>query len=221
MAEGQDEKLKALASKHIEFSKFVGKLKCVKRTGWVRSGVDDAESVADHMFRMAWMAMSIGQDVEGVDVQKAVKMALVHDLAEAKVGDLVIVGEKERQDKITKEEKAKIELQCMEDVANELGGEFGKEVLDLFNEFEAHETPTARFLGDLDKLEMILQCEEYEIEQNMCMPSFFKTTKDFFQTPVCKAMDAQLRARHHERLEKAGNPENPTKNGYPCGVQKK
>jgi putative hydrolase of HD superfamily len=217
----EEERLKALATKHIEFSKFVGKLKRVKRTGWVRSGVDDAESVADHMFRMAWMAMSIGQDVQGVDVQKAIKMALVHDLAEAKVGDLVIVGEKERQDKITKAEKAKMELEVMTNISQEVGGDFGKEVLDLFNEFEAQETPTAKFLGDLDKLEMIIQCEEYEVEQNMCMPSFFKTTKGVFKTPLCQAMDAELRGRHGERCEQAGNPTDPVKNGYPCGIQKK
>ena len=50
-------------------------------------------------------------------------------------------------------------------VAKDLGGEFGQEVLDLFNEFEAHETPTAKFLGDLDKLEMLIQAEEYEDSQ--------------------------------------------------------
>ena len=115
--------------------------------------------------------MSVGSHVEGVDVQKAVKMALVHDLAEAKVGDLVIVGDK--QDKISKEEKARIELETMEQVAKDLGEAFGQEVLDLFNEFEERETPTAKFLADLDKLEMLVQAEEYETTQNMSTQFYF------------------------------------------------
>ncbi len=51
-----------------------------KRTGWVRRGVEGAESIADHMYRMAVMAMLFaGTDI---DYQRCVMMAIVHDMAE-------------------------------------------------------------------------------------------------------------------------------------------
>ena len=55
-------------------------LKKTKRTGWIRAGVVNPESVADHSFRMAFLALILGKDM-GVDTQKAVCMALVHDIA--------------------------------------------------------------------------------------------------------------------------------------------
>lgn len=49
-------------------------------------GVDNAETVACHMYRVALMAMVLRDN--GLDVARCVQMALVHDLAEAIVGDI-------------------------------------------------------------------------------------------------------------------------------------
>merc|ERR1712110_1366834 len=62
-------------SRELDFLDFVGKLKEVKRAGWVRSGVDGAESVADHTYRMTCMCFVLNP-ADGVDQTKCMKMAL-------------------------------------------------------------------------------------------------------------------------------------------------
>lgn len=51
----------------------------------------------------------------------------------------------------------------MEDIRGQLGrGRFGEEALQLWREYAADETPEARFVKDIDKLELIIQAVEYE-----------------------------------------------------------
>ena len=70
----------------VKFFETVGRLKLEKRKGWVDRGVKDAESVADHSMRLSVMALVLAKKL-GLDECKAVKMAVVHDLPEAIVGD--------------------------------------------------------------------------------------------------------------------------------------
>jgi len=71
----------------LEFLRVVGKLKTLKRTGWVNNGVELPESVADHMYRMAMCSFLITDPA--LDRARLMKLAIVHDLAEALVGDIV------------------------------------------------------------------------------------------------------------------------------------
>ena len=57
-----------------------------KRTGWIKSGIEEPESVADHSYRAALLAMVV--PLTGVDAGRCMRMALVHDLAESIVGDI-------------------------------------------------------------------------------------------------------------------------------------
>jgi len=140
----------------MDFFHEVGKLKEVKRQGWVVSGVSDGESSAEHSFRFAIMAMVLGQDA-GVDVCKAIKMGLVHDLAESRIGDIITWKGFHMGD----EEKLKKERTAMESMTQPLG-EVGKEIMRLWEEFEARKTPEAKFAKEIDKLEMVFQAFEYE-----------------------------------------------------------
>eukprot|EP00747_Dinoflagellata_sp_TGD_P186313 gnl/TRDRNA2_/TRDRNA2_43289_c0_seq1.p1 gnl/TRDRNA2_/TRDRNA2_43289_c0~~gnl/TRDRNA2_/TRDRNA2_43289_c0_seq1.p1 ORF type:complete len:367 (-),score=70.89 gnl/TRDRNA2_/TRDRNA2_43289_c0_seq1:53-1153(-) len=187
----------------LDFMRVVGKLKEVKRTGWVRSGVQEAESVADHMYRMALVGFLLGA-AENVDSTKCIKMALVHDLGESLIGDLVTVGEKHRQDKITREEKLRREREAIQEICTIVGGAVGQEIRELWEEFEAGETPEALHLKDCDKLEMVLQASEYEEAQGLELPDFFRTTKGKFRTPIFKALDAEVRKR---RADRAASPD--------------
>mmetsp|Transcript_68625 Transcript_68625/g.149977 ORF Transcript_68625/g.149977 Transcript_68625/m.149977 type:complete len:206 (+) Transcript_68625:78-695(+) len=186
----------------LDFMAVVGRLKKVKRTGWVRSGVAGAESVSDHMYRMAMMGFAMGSS-EGVDGGKCIKMALVHDLAESIVGDLVVDGDK--KDNITREDKLKLERKAIDDITAGLGGSAGEEIKTLWEEFEAGESVEARHLKDLDRFEMVLQANEYEEDQNMELPSFFKTTEGKFATPLFKALDAEVRERRKGRMEESSS----------------
>lgn len=75
------------ASQALDFLRVVGKLKTLKRTGWVNNKIALPESVADHMYRMAMCSFLITDPA--LDRTRLMKLAVVHDLAEALVGDIV------------------------------------------------------------------------------------------------------------------------------------
>ena len=77
------------------------------------------ESVADHSYRTALMAM-VFSDIRGLDTEKAVKMALLHDLPEALVGDS-IPGER------TPAEKKRMESAAMRTLLSDLPPRVAKE----------------------------------------------------------------------------------------------
>ncbi|KAM9924287.1 hypothetical protein OXX80_011264, partial [Metschnikowia pulcherrima] len=76
----------------LAFVQIVRLLKTQPRTGWIDRKIPrvDAESIADHMYRMSIIAMALPRSK--VDVDKCVKIALVHDIAEALVGDITPFG---------------------------------------------------------------------------------------------------------------------------------
>lgn len=157
-----------------EFARFmghVGDLKKLDRTGWVRSGIKNPESVADHSFRTTIMALVLA-DKAGVDQNKAVKIALTHELAESIVGDLT------PSDGVSQEEKHQLEVDAFKKLCADIDN--GHELLGLFQEFEDNKTPEAQFVTRLDKLEMMFQAHEYGIDQpNVDLQSFWDYIKGF------------------------------------------
>jgi putative hydrolase of HD superfamily len=67
-----------------DFLETCGNLKRTKRSGWVNNNVKEPESIADHMHRMGLISMLITD--ASIDRSKLVKMAIVHDIAEAIAG---------------------------------------------------------------------------------------------------------------------------------------
>ena len=61
-------------------------LKDIKRAGWTRIGIEQPESVAAHSWGMCWLIMALAPD--NIDRPKAIQLAILHDLAEARVGDI-------------------------------------------------------------------------------------------------------------------------------------
>ena len=76
----------------LDFIEEIGVLKNLPRTGWRFRGIKDAESIADHCYRVSLLSMILAdvlteQDVP-LDVEKVMRLALLHEIAEARVGDL-------------------------------------------------------------------------------------------------------------------------------------
>ncbi|XP_022946925.1 HD domain-containing protein 2-like isoform X3 [Cucurbita moschata] len=162
----------ASASSAIDFLTLCQRLKTTKRTGWVRRRVKDPESIADHMYRMGIMAL-ISSDIPGVDRDKCIKMAIVHDIAEAIVGDITPF------DGVLKLEKSRREQEALDHMCKLLGGgSRAKEISELWMEYENNSSPEAKIVKDLDKVEMILQALEYESEQGKDLDEFFQSTAD-------------------------------------------
>lgn len=141
----------------LEFLDIVENLKIEKRTGWHKWGIpyDKTESIADHMYRMSIMVCMIQDD--SLDKFKAVKMALVHDMAEALVGDIT------PDCGIPEEEKNRLETEAMDTIRKILGNNpFGNEAQQLWQEYAADITIEAKLVKDVDKAELILKAIKNE-----------------------------------------------------------
>ena len=135
----------------ITLIKKAGKLKEIKRKGWVKIGIDDAESVACHSYRLTLLVMLIG-DLLHLDTLKMMKMAVLHDIPEIITGDIT-PNEMDRQSKL------ELENESMKDL---VGGIADKTYYNLWKEFTQCKSDEARLVWELDKLEMLIQTSEYE-----------------------------------------------------------
>ena len=161
----------------INFLQEVNKLKDIKRTGWVVKKVENPESVADHTFRVALMAYLLCP--ENFDKDKMIKMALINELTEARTGDIVTKHTDSEDFKNNKLEKEKqVIREMVKDIDND-------EIVALFDESEELKTEEAKFLKQLDKLEMAFQALEYEkINNNQEeFDEFWETTRTTLQHP--------------------------------------
>ncbi|XP_058227286.1 uncharacterized protein LOC131335785 isoform X2 [Rhododendron vialii] len=163
------------ASSAIDFLSLCHRLKTTKRAGWVKRDVRNPESIADHMYRMGLMAL-ISSDLPGVDRDKCIKMAIVHDIAEAIVGDIT------PSDGVPKQEKSRREQEAIDYMSKLLGGgQRAQEIGQLWMEYEENLSLEAKVVKDFDKVEMILQALEYETGK--------------FQTELGKAWASEIASR--------------------------
>ena len=133
-------------------------IKDEKRTGWELRNIEDPESVADHTWGTAFNVLIHAP--EGLDQEKALKMALIHDIGEAEVGDIAHRAIDAEED-ISSEEKEKMETEAVEKLSKALG----EELFDLWNEYEQRETKEAKFVKDMDLIDMCLTALKYEKEK--------------------------------------------------------
>ncbi|EJK70439.1 hypothetical protein THAOC_08204 [Thalassiosira oceanica] len=180
------------AKRAVDFLTLTRSLKTTKRTGWVMCGVQNPESIADHMYRMSLMAMIASFSNGRLDCSRCIKLALIHDLAEAKVGDIT------PHCGVSDEDKHRMELNTMESISRMLGQSMGgDEMLELWKEYEEGTTEEARLLKDLDKIEMILQAQEYEAEKSSekSLDQFFTSTEGKWRTEIGKAWAKEIVSR--------------------------
>ena len=120
-------------------------LKDIPRSGYHFLGVGK-ESVAEHSFGTAFIAYVISQIEPDVDALRLISMCLVHDLTEAKIGDLNYVQKKY----VTADEN-----KAVADITANLP--FGSDLADLIAEFNEGLTLEAKLARDADQLAFILE----------------------------------------------------------------
>ncbi|KAL6711005.1 hypothetical protein ACN47E_006880 [Coniothyrium glycines] len=146
----------------VPFFHLLERLKTTKRAGWRRFGINDCESISDHMYRMSILTMMAPSSISSkLDILKCCRMALIHDMAESLVGDITPV------DPVSKTEKNRRETETMDYICTNLLGKFnggmnGHDVRKIWQEYEDSETPESLFVHDIDKIELLLQMVEYE-----------------------------------------------------------
>ena len=145
----------------LAFYELVGKLKSLPRAGWVRRGIPNPETVAEHMYRSQFIAYDLAVEL-GADPQRCSNMMMVHDLPEALAGDIT------PHCGVSKEEKARKEIEAAVYLAGLSGN---NDYFELFMEYERKETLCAQICNDADKLECLVQALEYA--KQYCMKYFY------------------------------------------------
>lgn len=158
----------------VSFFRVVCNLKKIKRSGWIhKCNISSPESVADHSYSMCMMSMVLSEIID-LDTEHIMKMANLHDLAESFVGDSM-------PDKISYEEKVLLEDKAMRKIISKLPSFLSGKYLDIWNEYVDNSTVSAKFVHNMDKLEMALQAKEYEFDgySKQTLQIFLKSATDY------------------------------------------
>ncbi len=142
--------------KPSEFLKILSvaeKLKCNTRHSWTSSG--RRESVAEHSWRIALMAMLTRDEFPELDIDRVIRMCLIHDLGEAFTGDIPTF-EKTDGDEVREE-------QILTDWFDSFPEPAREEFLSLQKEMEELQTGEAKLYKALDNLEALIQHNEADI----------------------------------------------------------
>ena len=140
-----------------EFLAFLArleKLKCNTRHSWTSSGRH--ESVAEHSWRLAMLAMLLRDALPEVDMDKVLRMCLIHDVGEAVTGDIPSFQKTDANEET--------ERQAIAELLSPLPDGLRGELTALFAEMDALATPEARVYKALDKLEVVVQHNEAPLD---------------------------------------------------------
>ncbi len=166
-------------------------LKLLPRTGWLQRGLQNVESVADHSFGVAALALVVGDLYPELDRAKLLATAILHDMAEALIGDLPASASRllGKAAKHGAERKAMLEL---------LGGlPLADGYLELWEEYSQAATPEARLVKALDRLEMLAQTLAYERAGARGLGEFWAERNGWGEEfPAVRALADQLYAEH-------------------------
>ena len=137
----------------IDFLGIVEKLKCATRHCITTSGRQ--ESVAEHSWRLAAMAMLCAGEVPEADIDRVIKLCLVHDFGEAITGDIPTF--------IKTDGDRDVEENAIEGMIASLPEREREELRGLFREMSEMKTPEAKLTKALDKLEALISHNEADI----------------------------------------------------------
>ncbi|MEZ7867664.1 MAG: HD domain-containing protein [Paludibacteraceae bacterium] len=135
----------------IEFIREIDKLKYIfRKTKLINS--DRPENDAEHSWHLAMMAIVLaGHANEPIDLEKVMKMVLIHDIVEIDSGDVFVYDMTKSHDNFDEE------LKAARRIFGILPEEQAEEFINLWIEFEEMKTPESKFARSLDRLEPLLQ----------------------------------------------------------------
>ncbi len=169
----------------FDFFNIVSELKKTPRKGWKEKlGLQNPESVADHSYMTAIMAMILS-DLNGLNTKKILKMSLLHDLAESITGDLM-------PEEISKKDKTELENQTISDIFAKLPKNLADDYTKIWHEYQKGESKEAELVHEVDRLEMALQARKYRSEglQEDKLETFFSSArKDIKSKEILEILD--------------------------------
>jgi putative hydrolase of HD superfamily len=178
----------------IDFLSIIEKLKCNTRHSWTSNGRQ--ESVAEHSWRLAVMAMLVADEFPEADVNKVIKMCLVHDFGEAITGDIPSFNKTEQHER--EEDLAVKEL------LSRLPEGAASELTTLFAEMNGLSTLEAKLFKALDNMEVLISHNEAPLDtwipleftlnfsygaENVAFSEYMKKLKEEINADAKRKMD--------------------------------
>ena len=166
-----------------EFFYQIVNLKTTQRSGWQsKLNLSDSESVAEHTYMMSVMAMVLS-DIKNLNTEKIIKMSLLHDWAESKIGDFM-------PEQIGYDKKSELENYAMSEILESLPQKIQDDYQNIWDEFLSRETPESKLVYELDKLEMALQAKIYEkdVDPEKVKPFIISAVEQIIDPDVKKVL---------------------------------
>ena len=180
----------------IDFLRVMERLKDAPRHCWTTGG--RRESVAEHSWRVALMAMLMADEFPGVDIDRVIRMCLIHDIGEAMTGDIPTFV-KTDADRI-------VEGREVEALIGGLPAPWPETLGALFDEMEALQTPEAKLYKALDRMEAIQSHNESAVETWLPLEYELNLTygeKDAAFSPYLSTLRAEMRRDTEAMIEEA------------------
>jgi len=202
----------------LNFLLEVGKLKEKERRGWIIHQIKNPETTAEHIFRMAIIAWIIGERKK-LNLERVIKMALIHDLCEVYAPDLTpydpllpkdhkkTMEVLKRWPKFTPSLKVKTykgkyksEIRALNKLISKLPSSLKSEIKNLWLDYEKGLTKEGRFVKQADKVENFLQGMEYwkkhgKIQHHLWM----RWIKEIIDDPVLLEFIKALEKKFHRK----------------------
>ena len=182
------------------------RLKGLDRTGWPLRGLSSGtESVAAHSFGVSAAAMLLADKLvaQGVDLdmERVLRMAMIHDWAEARIGDIPRTA----TEYFGAEARRQAELAAFTDIVQELGRPM---YLDLFEDYEQRRSLEARLVKAADVIDLLVQVLVLEKAGYRGLNEFWEVAEnvDFrlegtVKETVAEVLRTLVEARHDVRAE--------------------
>jgi putative hydrolase of HD superfamily len=190
---------------NLDFLIKINKLKEMPRTGWILMDVKNPETIAEHIFRVAVAAWLLGAEKK-LNIERAIKIALSHDLCELYAGDMTPFSyylnlpqnKKERKkmlmkwvrlSKKEKEKRGKIKFQKEKKgllkLIKSLSPGIRKEIFSSWFDYENRITKEGRFVKELDRIETLIQSIEYfGKDEKVAGSSWWEGTEEIVEDPM-------------------------------------
>ncbi len=190
--------------KLFDFIVNVGKLKGKERRGWLMHNIKKSETTAEHTFHLALFVWILGKRKKDINIDKAIKMALAHDLCEVYAKDLtpydpLLPDDPEKAKEILKKwpeftpemkskkekDKFEMELKGLDKLISSLPKKTAQEIKNIWLEYENKLSKEARFVKQADKMINFLQGIEYWKKQGKIQHKLWvRWIKEIIDDPV-------------------------------------
>jgi putative hydrolase of HD superfamily len=170
----------------MDFLKFFHNLEGLKkrkREGWIRRGIQNPESMADHSYRVAIMALILSPEAK-LDPEKTMSMALLHDALHVFAPDIPSRVDESKQE-MSRKDMDTMERKAMKKLLSGLNKKQAERFFEMFLDVEEKRNKEGEFVKDIDRLEMCIQAAEYERKYPKSdMDEFFVYTESRLTHPL-------------------------------------